>query len=161
MENKHPWLYIQQELIKRWRTQKEFAHILGKKVSEVNELIKGKRNITIQRDILLGAVFNSPAKKRITLQMEHDYATNSQLFDEQKIQDIKSRKNILEQTKWKNPTVESVEEALPKQKTENEKENITTNTVAYEKQSSTIQASQIQQNPPKDKHRSHEIFRNF
>lgn len=47
--------------------------MMGKKISEVNELIKGKRNITIQWDILLSIVFADPEKKWITLQNEYDY----------------------------------------------------------------------------------------
>jgi plasmid maintenance system antidote protein VapI len=47
--------------------------MIGKKISEVNELIKGKRNITIQRDILLSIVFDDPEQKRIKLQNNFDY----------------------------------------------------------------------------------------
>ena len=42
-------------------------------MSEVNELIKGKRNITIQRDYLLHKVLGTPLKYRIILQIEFDY----------------------------------------------------------------------------------------
>lgn len=47
--------------------------MMGKKVSEVNELIKGKRNITVQRDILLSIVFDDPEQKWIKLQNNFDY----------------------------------------------------------------------------------------
>ena len=73
MEIKHPGQLLQQELTSRWLTQKVFAIMIGKKISEVNELIKGKRNITIQRDILLSIVFDDPEQKRIKLQNNFDY----------------------------------------------------------------------------------------
>lgn len=49
--------------------------MIGKKISEVNELIKGKRNITIQWDILLSIVFGDPEQKWIKLQNDFDYVT--------------------------------------------------------------------------------------
>jgi plasmid maintenance system antidote protein VapI len=72
---------------------------LGKKVSEVNELIKGKRNITIQRDILLETVFDDEPRKWIMLQMEYDYATGNHSVDAQKLTDIRYRKNLLQESK--------------------------------------------------------------
>jgi plasmid maintenance system antidote protein VapI len=47
--------------------------MIGKKISEVNELIKGKRNITVQWDILLSVVFGDPEQKWIRLQTDYDY----------------------------------------------------------------------------------------
>jgi plasmid maintenance system antidote protein VapI len=47
--------------------------MMGKKISEVNELIKGKRNITVQWDILLSIVFNTPEQQRLKLQNDYDY----------------------------------------------------------------------------------------
>lgn len=49
--------------------------MIGKKISEVNELIKGKRNITVQWDILLSTVFGDPEQKRLKLQNDFDYET--------------------------------------------------------------------------------------
>ncbi|MEI7562808.1 MAG: hypothetical protein WCJ39_03730 [bacterium] len=84
---------MQQELLHRGRTQKDFAYLLGKKGSEVNELIKGKRNITVQRDILLSKLFDDPEKKWIHLQVEYDYQKSRSLVEEQKIQELLSRKH--------------------------------------------------------------------
>lgn len=163
MELRHPWLYIQQELTKRWRTQKDFANILGKKVSEVNELIKGKRNITIQRDILLAAIFDTEPKKWIGLQMEYDYQTESQSVDMQKITDIKTRKNLLKDVRHETWDM----------RREKEKDEILPNTVAIPEESSTIQDTKIptkdkplqnnikQSWTTKDRKKEHEIFRNF
>jgi plasmid maintenance system antidote protein VapI len=71
----HPGQLLQQELKNRWLTQKQFAAMIGKKISEVNELIKGKRNITVQRDILLSTVFGDPEQKRLKFQNDFDYET--------------------------------------------------------------------------------------
>lgn len=91
MEIKHPGQILQQELNRKQLTQKEFAKIVGKKVSEVNELIKGKRNITVQRDILLSAFFDEPEKKWMQLQMNYDYTLGKKLMDSKKIREIRNR----------------------------------------------------------------------
>ena len=87
MENQHPGKLLQQELTNRWLTQKVFANMIGKKISEVNELIKWKRNITVQRDILLSIVFGDPEQKWIKLQNNYDYAITKASMAE-KIQEI-------------------------------------------------------------------------
>ena len=74
MEAQHPGKLVQQELTARWLTQKVFATMIGKKISEVNELIKWKRNITVQRDILLSIVFDDQEQKRIKIQTNFDYS---------------------------------------------------------------------------------------
>ncbi len=91
MEIQHPGQLLQQELTKRWLTQKVFANMIGKKISEVNELIKGKRNITVQRDILLSIVFDDPEQKRIKLQNNFDYGVAKANMT-QKTQEILSKK---------------------------------------------------------------------
>lgn len=91
MENIHPGKLLQQKLTKKWLTQKTFASMVGKKVSEVNELIKWKRNITIQRDILLSIVFGDPEQKRIKLQNDFDY-TITKIHMAEKIQEMMSKR---------------------------------------------------------------------
>jgi plasmid maintenance system antidote protein VapI len=68
-------------------TQKQFATMIGKKISEVNELIKGKRNITVQRDILLSVVFGDPEQKWMILQNNFDYVV-AKIVMAQKIKEI-------------------------------------------------------------------------
>lgn len=89
----HPGRYLSNELKTRGRTQKQFSDVLGKKVSEVNELINGKRNITIQRDLLLSAIFDDPEGKRIKLQNDYDFYTAKIKLDPKKLTDIKKRRN--------------------------------------------------------------------
>ena len=70
----HPWSELQALIKEKWLTQKAFASILWKKVSEVNELLKWKRNITIQRDYLLHQTLWTPIKYWILKQVDYDYS---------------------------------------------------------------------------------------
>ena len=70
----HPWTQLQLLIKEKWLTQKAFASILWKKVSEVNELLKWKRNITIQRDYLLHQTLWTPIKYWILKQVDYDYS---------------------------------------------------------------------------------------
>ena len=70
----HPWTELQVLIKEKWLTQKAFASILWKKVSEVNELLKWKRNITIQRDYLLHQTVWTPIKYWILKQVDYDYS---------------------------------------------------------------------------------------
>ena len=70
----HPWTQLQVLIKEKWLTQKAFSSILWKKVSEVNELLKWKRNITIQRDYLLHQTLWTPMKYWILKQVDYDYS---------------------------------------------------------------------------------------
>jgi len=70
----HPWTELQLLIREKWLTQKAFSSILWKKVSEVNELLKWKRNITIQRDYLLHQTLWTPIKYWILKQIDYDYS---------------------------------------------------------------------------------------
>ena len=76
----HPWKDLLQEIKGRNWTQKYFSLLLWKKVSEVNELIKWKRNITIQRDLLLSNVLWSEERYRLWKQIDYDYAIAKKEF---------------------------------------------------------------------------------
>ena len=54
-------------------TQKQFSSFVWKKNSEVNELIKWKRNITVQWDLILSKILWTPEKYWINLQVDYDY----------------------------------------------------------------------------------------
>lgn len=71
---KHPWTELQDMIREKWLTQRALASILWKKISEVNELLKWKRNITIQRDYLLHQALWTPIKYRINKQIDYDYS---------------------------------------------------------------------------------------
>jgi plasmid maintenance system antidote protein VapI len=87
----HPGWHLLQEIKAKGRNQKQFSAILGKKISELNELINGKRNITIQRDILLGAAFGDPEGKRIHMQNQYDFHRAKMTMDQRKISEIKRK----------------------------------------------------------------------
>jgi len=70
----HPWIELQVLIKGKWLTQKAFSSILWKKVSEVNELLKWKRNITIQWDYLLHQTLWTPIKYWILKQIDYDYS---------------------------------------------------------------------------------------
>ena len=70
----HPWSELQVLIKEKWLTQKAFSSVLWKKVSEVNELLKWKRNITIQRDYLLHQTLWTPIKYWILKQVDYDYS---------------------------------------------------------------------------------------
>ena len=70
----HPWTELQLLIKEKWLTQKAFSAILWKKVSEVNELLKWKRNITIQRDYLLHQTLWTPIKYWILKQIDYEYS---------------------------------------------------------------------------------------
>lgn len=89
----HPGRHLWNKIKENSRTQKQFADLLGKKVSEVNELINWKRNITIQRDILLAVVFDQEEGFWLRMQNEYDYKIAKMKIDKKKIDDIIKRKN--------------------------------------------------------------------
>lgn len=92
----HPGRYLSEHIKARGRTQKQFADIIGKKVSEVNELINGKRNITISWDMTLAIVFDDPEKKRINLQNDYDYYIAKTNIDSKKLEWIQKRKHQIQ-----------------------------------------------------------------
>ena len=90
MELQHPGKILQEIVTARGLTQKTFATMMGKKVSEINELIKGKRNITVQWDILISLILGDPEKKWLNLQNNFDYVV-AKVAMADKIQEIKSK----------------------------------------------------------------------
>ena len=96
----HPWTELQVIIKEKWLTQKAFASILWKKISEVNELLKWKRNITIQRDYLLHQALWTPIKYWIMKQIDYEYSlldieelTNKTNTSDNNIEDIIENEN--------------------------------------------------------------------
>ena len=65
-----------------WLTQKAFSEKIGKRSSEINELIKWKRKITIAWDILLSKVLHTPEKYWIYKQIDLDYEQAKSLWED-------------------------------------------------------------------------------
>ncbi len=112
----HPGKKIQEELKDRGWTQRQFAFLLWKKVSEVNELIKWKRNITVQWDILLSHVLWTSRKYRLDLQNEYEYSLVESDFDMSKLPNIDQKPVISEEKAHKISEQEIVEDSKKLQK---------------------------------------------
>ena len=69
----HPWVLLAEYLRENWYTQKDFSVKIGKKTSEINELIRWKRNITVARDIILTKYLSTAPKFWILKQVDFDY----------------------------------------------------------------------------------------
>ena len=82
------WKELLEKIAEFWLTQKAFSEKIGKRSSEINELIKWKRKITIAWDILLSKVFHTPEKYWIYKQIDLDYE------EVKKIWENKDSKNI-------------------------------------------------------------------
>ena len=100
----HPWIELQALIKEKWLTQKAFSSILWKKVSEVNELLKWKRNITIQRDYLLHQTLWTPIKYWILKQVDYDYSLldikeKSPLPIEEGLDEISENHDVLDDNK--------------------------------------------------------------
>ena len=95
----HPWTELQVLIKEKWLTQKAFSSILWKKVSEVNELLKWKRNITIQRDYLLHQTLWTPIKYWILKQIDYDYS----LLDIDETGDLSSWASVRPTKQSENP----------------------------------------------------------
>lgn len=108
---KHPWQYLIEEIRQNGWTQKQFSILLWKKVSEVNELIKWKRNITIQRDLNLANILWTSEKYRLNKQIDYDYAIAKELFNQTKLEKAKGEyqksvsKNIITQKTKENEKI--------------------------------------------------------
>jgi len=143
----HPGKKIQEELKDRSWTQRQFAFLLWKKVSEVNELIKWKRNITVQRDILLSHVLWTSRKYRLDLQNEYDYGLFESDFDISKLPNTEDKLwsiSTKSEENWniKLDSVHSSTTTPELQKIESEKKLEVPEKVEVEPKKDTKQASQ-------------------
>lgn len=68
----HPWVGLEMALEANNLTQKQFAEIIGKTAVEVNQIINGKRNITLDRAMRISAVFGSDPKYWLEMQADYD-----------------------------------------------------------------------------------------
>jgi addiction module antidote protein, HigA family len=73
----HPWEHIQDELDARWWSQKQFAELLWVTTNEINDLIKGRRNVTAVRAMRIGKAFDQSAEMWLWIQNFYDIYTVS------------------------------------------------------------------------------------
>ncbi len=74
----HPWEFISDELEVRGRSQKKFAYILWISPAYLNEIIKGKKNLTPELCIRIWGAFWTTANVRWNLQSEYSLVTTKQ-----------------------------------------------------------------------------------
>jgi len=84
----HPGEILQDELDARGLTQTEFAAIIGRPVRTVNEIINGKRAITLDTARLIGVAFNTSSELWFNMQSEYDLFN---LKDQSKVEDAEVR----------------------------------------------------------------------
>jgi HTH-type transcriptional regulator/antitoxin HigA len=82
----HPGEYIKREINERGRSQKGFAEILGINKSEVNNLIKGRRNVTPRLAMRLAKAFGTGEK--LWLNLQNTYDTYLLATNEKELEDI-------------------------------------------------------------------------
>ena len=103
----HPWMLLAEYLKENWYTQKDFSEKIGKKTSEINELIRWKRNITVARDIILTKYLSTAPKFWIMKQVDFDY-------EQALLKDWEAYE------KWEINTLSSWEKELEESNSENE-----------------------------------------
>lgn len=126
----HPGKLLAEYLSKNWYTQKSFSVKVGKKVSEINELIKGKRNITVAWDIILCKHLATAPKFWIQKQIDYEYeqalsSTNDEDINRQIETGVDKKDSYVKQQE--NPFEErSLEDIIEEENRQNQylKENI-------------------------------------
>jgi HTH-type transcriptional regulator/antitoxin HigA len=71
-ESFHPGIYIREELEARNWLQSDFAKIIGRPLQAVNEMINGKKRITAETALAIGAAFGTGPEVWINLQSAYD-----------------------------------------------------------------------------------------
>lgn len=72
LEATHPGEFLREEIEERGITQTYLADRLGVKVSQLNEIINGKRSITLEFSMLLEAALGIEAEYWVNLQSRYD-----------------------------------------------------------------------------------------
>lgn len=68
----HPGVYIREELEARDWSQGDFAKIIGRPIQAVNEIINGRKRVTADTAVAIGAAFGTGPEVWINLQSAYD-----------------------------------------------------------------------------------------
>lgn len=68
----HPWKHIKKELEKRGRSQTDFAKLIWLPISEVNDLLNWRRNLSPKTAVRIAIALKIPAEKLLKLQNARD-----------------------------------------------------------------------------------------
>jgi addiction module HigA family antidote len=88
----HPGKFIKEKIEKKWRSQTEFAKIIWLPISEVNDLLNWRRNLSPKTAIRMAVALKVSAEKLLRLQNLRDLHLLSKNEHHSKIlQEIKNR----------------------------------------------------------------------
>ena len=88
----HPGKYIKEQIEKKWWSQTEFAKIIWLPISEVNDILNWRRNLSPKTAIRIAVALKVSAEKLLRLQNLWDIHLLSQSEHHTRIlQEIKSR----------------------------------------------------------------------
>jgi HTH-type transcriptional regulator / antitoxin HigA len=68
----HPGVYIREELAARHWSQGDFAAIIGRPLQAINEIVNGKKRITAETALAIGAAFGTGPEVWVNLQSAYD-----------------------------------------------------------------------------------------
>ena len=68
----HPGVYIREELAARDWSQSDFSKIIDRPLQAVNEIINGKKRVTAETALAIGAAFGTGPEVWINLQSAYD-----------------------------------------------------------------------------------------
>jgi addiction module HigA family antidote len=68
----HPGYWVQEELRRRRMIQFDLAQLCGISRFRVNEVVNGKRTMTVESAILIGSALNISAERLMSMQVRYD-----------------------------------------------------------------------------------------
>ena len=147
---KSPWKELLEKIEELWLTQKAFSVKIGKKSSEINELIKWKRKITIAWDILLSKVLNTPEKYWIYRQIDLDYEQIKQAWQDE---DNNDKKNFPDESNFSRLS-ENISLHLDDQNTTREKTTLEVELDQIQDQQKKQKASSVREEDTPEENKS-------
>lgn len=88
----HPGQILKNELIERGMTQKEFAKSIDMQPSHINEIVKGKRSITMLIADKLEEALGIPSISWVNLQTQYDY--DARAIEKRELKEIEAKNEI-------------------------------------------------------------------
>jgi plasmid maintenance system antidote protein VapI len=64
----HPWKFIKEQIEKKWRSQTEFAKLIWLPISEVNDILNWRRNLSPKTALRIAVALQIPPEKLLKLQ---------------------------------------------------------------------------------------------
>ena len=120
----HPGEDIWEELEARWWTQRQFADIIGISAPELNNIIKGKKNLTPALAVRIGEAFGTSAEVRMNMQIHYslDLAKKEEAKRIERVHEKLKEYGFEDLAKLDDETIEKV--LLKKEKKPEQKEAI-------------------------------------